>query len=193
MPQLILGEFGIEGNPNLSLTVDAWAMGEIARAVQRAGLPINVGWAAYDGKDESGVIYPFGLFGADGTEKLGMSLLRTALATGAMELGEPHPGYIDGIVVSDVRVGDLWYDLFEIYGSFPSPPTSASQVVLICNGVGVSPELVGQNATQVNIRMIHLDIPRRYCSVKLPGTLTHGPKKMWPGTCEPAQGQNSCR
>jgi len=193
VPQLIVGEFGIEFDPDLGLNPTAWAMGEIARAVQRAGLSVNVGWAAYDSRDDTGRVYPFGLFTPYGTEKVGMQVLRDALRAGAAELAQPHPGRIDGIVVSDVAVGSDWFDLFEIYGSFPTPPASASQVTLTCDGVRVTPEIVGSNTTQVNIRMRHLDLPQRYCSVKLPGTLTHGPKKMWPGTCTPPPGQNSCR
>jgi hypothetical protein len=192
VPQLIVGEFGLEENSNFRRLPDAWVMGELARSVQRAGLPVNVAWSAYDGKDVAGT-HAFGLFGQDGTERLGMSLLRAALALGAEELRQPHPGHIDGIVVSAVRLGNDWFDLFEIFGSFPSPPASASQVVLTCNGDSVQPELAGSTTAQVNIRIKHVESPQRFCSVKLPGTLTHGPKKMWPGRCEPPAGQNSCR
>ena len=68
-----------------------------------------------------------------------MIRLRTALNEGAAEMAAlPNPpGRIAGIVVSAVRQGEKLYDLFEVYGTFPSPPQNASEISLTCNGEGV--------------------------------------------------------
>ena len=175
-PQLMVGEFGIEFAPDLSNATDSWAFGEIARAVQRAELPVNVAWAAYD-SNENGAVRPYGLFQPRGEEKYGMQLLREALIAGRAELTEPQR--IAGIVVTTTKVGATWYDLFEVYGSFPTPP---SEFTLACSPPAVRPELVASSTTQVNLRMEHR-YPYQYCSVKVPGTRTHGPKKI-PGPCD---------
>ena len=97
------------------------------------------------------------------------------------------PGRIAGIVVSAVRQGSSDFDLFEVFGNFPAPPKTAADISLICNGAGVTaPDLtwLAATTTQVNFRISHRDTETmRYCSVKLPGTWTHGPKKLWPGRC----------
>ena len=97
------------------------------------------------------------------------------------------PSHIAGIVVSAVHQGQNVYDLFEVYGTFPSPPQKASEISLICDGQKVTaPDLewLAANAKQVNFRIAHNNSSMlRYCSVKFPGTWTHGPKKLWPGAC----------
>lgn len=180
-PQLIVGEFGVEFNPDLSNAQDAFAFGEVARAVQRAELPVNVAWAGYDSL-ENGTLRPYGLFDRNGGEKYGMTVLRDALAAGREELS--LPARISGVVVTTTRgpAGD-WYDLFEVYGSFPSAPTQFS---LTCSPPAVQPELVASTTTQVNLRMKHQNYAEQYCSVKFPGSRTHGPKKVWSGPCDPA-------
>jgi len=187
-PQLIVGEFGIEFHPDFSQQAYSWANGEIAKAIQRARLPVNVAWEGYD-SIEGGSLEKYGLFNSSGTEKLGMIQLRTALSEGAAEMAALRnpPGRIAGIVVSAVHQGQEVYDLFEVYGTFPSHPQNASQISLICNGQGVTaPELewVAANPSQVNFRIKHVNSATpRYCSVKFPGTWTHGPKKLWPEAC----------
>lgn len=189
-PQLIVGEFGVESNPNLQSVDDAWAFAEVARAVQRAGLPVNVAWAAYDSVQD-GVMYPFGFFNSSGTERYGMTLMRSALFAGAAELAQPHPATTTNVVVTTTAVGGIWYDLFEIYGSFPTPPTSLSQVSLNCSPAAYLPQFVAANTTQVNIRMRHQSLPKQYCTVKVAGSLTHGPKRIWAGSCP--SGTTACR
>jgi hypothetical protein len=193
-PQLIVGEFGIEGDPDLSVDAYAWANGEIAKSVQRARLPVNVVWSGYDSV-EDGKLRPYGLFLPDGTEKRGMISLREALRDGAAEMAAlpAPPGRIAGVVVSAVRVDGAYFDLFEVYGTFPTPPQNAASITLVCNGSRVAPSdltWLGANPTQVNFRIAHKDSPpMRYCSLKFPDTWTHGPKKLWPGPCA----QNVCR
>ncbi len=180
VPQLMVGEFGGEGDQNLSNSQDAFLMGELARSVQRAQLPVNIAWRAYDNSGTND-----GLFTASGGEKTGMQVLRSALLAGAAELAQPQTGQIAGIVVTTTPVSGIWYDLFEIYGTFQTPP---SQFTLTCNPSAVIPEIVGTPTThQINIRMRHQNYARQYCSVKLPGTRTHGPKKIWPGQCLTSQ------
>jgi hypothetical protein len=187
-PQLIVGEFGIEFHPDFSQHAYGWANGEIAKAIQRARLPVNVAWEAYD-SIETPTFKPYGLFYTSGNEKPGMIQLRTALREGVAEMAAlPNPpGRIAGIVVSAVRLGQQVYDLFEVYGTFPSPPQNASDISLICNGDGVTApnlEWLAAHPGQVNFRIAHDNSSTlRYCSVKFPGTWTHGPKKLWPGTC----------
>src|SRR5262249_20762406 len=98
------------------------------------------------------------------------------------------PGRIAGIVVSAVQDGRGYYDLFEVYGSFPHPPQAASDIGLTCNGSRIAaPEgtWLGARSDQVNFRIAHDDDQTmRYCSVKFPDTWTHGPKKLWPGHCQ---------
>ena len=186
-PQLIVGEFGIESHPDFSQQTYSWANGEVAKAIQRARLPVNVAWEGYDSIE--GTLQPYGLFYTSGLEKLGMTQLRTALREGAAEMAAlPNPpGRIAGIVVSAVRQGQKVYDLFEVFGTFPSPPQNASEISLTCNGQGLTApnlEWVAANPTQVNFRIEHDNASTlRYCSVKFPGTWTHGPKKLWPGAC----------
>jgi hypothetical protein len=186
-PQLIVGEFGVEPAPDLSRDTFSWANGEIAKSIQRARLPVNVAWSGYDSVE--GTLQPYGLFNTDGSEKSGMVRLRQALTEGAAEMAAlPNPSArIMGIVVSAVREGAADFDLFEVFGAFPAPPQSAADISLICNGSRVTaPDLtwLGATPTQVNFRIRHDNAETlRYCSVKLPGAWTHGPKKLWPGRC----------
>jgi hypothetical protein len=190
-PQLIIGEFGIEDNPDFSDDATSWANGEIAKSIQRAQLPVNVAWAGYD-SIEGGSVHPYGLFQTDGREKRGMIALRRALTEGAAEMAAlPNPpGRIAGIVASAVRQAGTDFDLFEVFGAFPTPPLSSADIALVCNGVRITaPDLTWLAATtsQVNFRISHDNTnTMRYCSVKLPGTWTHGPKKLWPGRCPQA-------
>jgi hypothetical protein len=186
-PQLIVGEFGVEFRPDLSDPIYSWANAEVAKSVQRARLPVNVVWSGYDSIE--GTLQPYGLFRPDGSEKPGMVMLRQALIDGAAEIAAlpTPPGRIAGIVVSAVREGVADYDLFELYGHFPQPPRTAAEIRLVCNGTRiVAPDLtwLGARNDQVNFRIRHDNAAAmRYCSVKLPDTWTHGPKKLWPGRC----------
>ena len=190
-PQLIVGEFGVEPAPDLSNPIYAWANGEIARSVQRARLPVNVAWSGYDSV-EGGQLQPYGLFRTDGSEKLGMVMLRQALTDGAAEMSAlPNPpGRIAGIIVSAVRQGGVDSDLFEVFGTFPQPPQTAADITLVCNGTRITPPdltWLAARSDQVNFRIHHDNAQTlRYCSVKFPGTWTHGPKKVWPGRCPDA-------
>ena len=111
--QLIIGEFGGEITFDFRDKTDAWIMGELARAVQRAELPVNVAWAAYD-SIEDGEHRWYGLFSATGDERLAMVAVRDALIRGKAELSLPT--LIQGIVVTAVpldgttsrSVRDLW-------------------------------------------------------------------------------------
>ena len=110
---------------------------------------------------------------------------------GAAELAQPHPATTTNVVVTTTAVGGIWYDLFEIYGSFPTPPTSLSQVALNCSPAAYLPQFVAANTAQVNIRMRHQGLAKQYCTVTVAGSLTHGPKRIWAGSC-PA-GTTACR
>jgi hypothetical protein len=166
---------------------------------------VNVAWSGYD-SIEDGNHKRFGLFSTDGSEKLGMIELRRALVEGAEEMAAlPNPpGRITDIIVSAVKEGGTYYDLFEVYGTFPTPPRNAGEIALECywrsntqqcteedaqhkHGKIVNPpdlKWLNATSTQVNFRINHDDARETaYCSVKFPGTWTHGPKKLWPGAC----------
>ena len=66
-PQLILGEFGIELHPDFSRQTYSWANGEIAKAIQRARLPVNVAWEGYD-SIEGKSLELYGLFDTNGAK-----------------------------------------------------------------------------------------------------------------------------
>lgn len=114
-PQLLIGELGPADytgeDPNTARGKnDAWQMAQNARAVQRAQLPVNILWAAYDNApDEHGNLLAEGLLSADGRERNIVRTLRTELLAGQRELLSPHTARIGGIIVTRAEAdGALW-------------------------------------------------------------------------------------
>jgi hypothetical protein len=211
-PQLLIGELGPANytgeDPNsLRGRNDAWQLVQNARAVQRAKLPVNILWSAFDNaRDQSGQLLSEGLFDADGRERNVVRTLRTELLAGQRELLSSPTARIGGIAVTKAQANGVWWDLFEMYvdrtyqqGRFP---TSLAGMVIRCSYVCSSarctasnllfdgtetPDSVSRSDFQSNFRIPHKGWAvvngqplERWCTVSVPGMFTHGPKRLTP-------------
>jgi hypothetical protein len=206
-PQLVIGELGPanytgEDPSTLRGRNDAWQLAQNARAVQRAQLPVNILWSAYDnvGALSEGLFFP------DGRERNVLSALRTELLAGRRELASSPTARIGGIIVTKAFADGEWWDLFEMYvdrsygqGRFPA---SLANTVVRCSYVCSSapcttgnmtfdrtdvPENLTRSDFQSNLRLRHKGYTaintepkelERWCTVSVPGMLTHGPKRL---------------
>jgi len=211
-PQLLIGELGPASytgeDPNTARgRNDAWQMAQNARAVQRARLPVNILWAAYDNVPlADGQVLSEGLLFADGRERNIVRTLRTELLGGQRELLSPHTARIGGILVTRAEAEGASWDLFEMFvdrtyrqGRFPD--SLAGMVVrcsYVCSGSTCDQSNMTFDATEVpdspsrsdfqsNFRLRHKgravvndQALERWCTVSVPGMLTHGPKRLTP-------------
>ncbi len=210
-PQLIIGELGPanytgEDPSTLRGRNEAWQLAQNARAAQRAQLPANILWAAFDNALDPNNPMSEGLLSADGKERHVVSTLRAELIAGQRELQSSPQARIGGIRVTKASADGRDWDLFEMFidptyrqGKFPA---SLSGMVVRC-----SYTCAGSSCTATNMTVDGSEIPdsparadsqsdfrlphkgwalvngqplERWCTVSIPGMLTHGPKRLPP-------------
>jgi hypothetical protein len=204
-PQLLIGELGPADytgeDPNSARgRNEAWQLAQNARAVQRAQLPVNILWSAYDNINP---LLSEGLLFADGRERHVVETLRTELLAGRRELLSSPTARIGGIIVTKAFANGIWWDLFEMfvdrtYGQGRFPSSLAGMVVrcsYVCSGATCNARNMTFDATEIpdspsrsdfqsDFRLPHkgwADVNlERWCTVSVPGMLTHGPKRLTP-------------
>jgi hypothetical protein len=207
-PQLLIGELGPANytgeDPNSARgRNEAWQLAQNARAVQRAQLPVNILWSAYDNSDQS---LSEGLLSADGRERNVVNTVRTELLAGRRELLNSPNARIGGIIVTKAFANGVWWDLFEMfvdrtYGQGRFPNSLAGMTVrcsYVCSGSTCNasnmtfdaaeiPDSPSRSDFQSDFRLPHKGWAvvdgqslERWCTVSVPGMLTHGPKRLTP-------------
>jgi hypothetical protein len=113
--QLVVGEFGYEGQAREEDSPIGWRFVQAARAIARAQLPVAIAWEGYRPDY-------YGLLNADGSERAIMKDLRQGL--------HDYPQAESGIKIRGIndRELDRGRPAFELYGTFPGTvPTQPGQ------------------------------------------------------------------
>ncbi|WP_144122658.1 hypothetical protein [Catellatospora sichuanensis] len=160
--QLAVGEVGF---PRHAIDgVDGFRTVETAKAVQRVGLPIAILWEAFD-TNSGDRVRPYGLLHATGGARAVMDILRRELQAQATEMAtNPSARILAAADRGVTPIGGIDYRFFELYGSFPSGPFTATA---LCDGTETPIDVVHQSAGQVNVRLRHAGVEQRYCTMRL--------------------------
>jgi hypothetical protein len=160
--KLAIGEVGF---PRHGLDgVDMLRTVETAKAIQRVGLPIAILWEAYD-TNAGDRVHPYGVLHASGQTRSVLRILRRELQVQATEIAtNPTARILAATDRGVTEVGSVPYRFFELYGSFPNGPFSATA---LCDGVETPIDVVFQSTGQINVRLLHEGVEQRYCTLRL--------------------------
>lgn len=168
-------------------------------------MPVSILWSAYDNAPSpDGVSLSERLFFPGGRERHVVSTLRTELLAERREILDSPEARIGRIIVTKAQAGGTEWDLFEMFidrtyaqGRFPK---SLANMVVRCSYTCLGPTCTENNmrldATEVpdsisradfqsDFRLAHQGYAivngqslERWCTVSVPGMLTHGPKRL---------------